>query len=411
MALIVVTYPGCNQNVRETVRALADAKLLHCLHTTLSFKESDAALALLPAGAKQELLRRRFPCPGEQIVTHPFPEVLRVLATRLRLGKLTAPGAPLNPIAVGIALDKQASHFIGRQSRAIDGVFGYEDSCLFTFRAAAAANKFKIYELTIPYWQTVIAIYNEDAERYPAWRDTWNILDSPAHFQRKTEEAELADRILCISRFVYNSLPEQLKGKARVVDYGFPPAASLDVVEGPRVQRPLRVLFVGQLTQRKGLADLFEAFKLLNRSDVKLVLLGALCAPMEFYRQQYGDFEYHAPLPHSLVMDFMKTCDVLAFPSTCEGRGLVQLEALRCGLPVIGTVSATSDDLIEDGVNGFIVPVRTPGALAQKIAWFADNPERRLEMGQQAIARAANLGWDKYHSQVIEVARELLTSK
>lgn len=407
--LIVISFQARNQNVSEAVLALESANLLNAFHTTIAFAKNNALLRFLPQKIREELRRREFECSPGKIHVHPFPEILRLVANRMQLYRLTKPEGVLGTNTVGALLDKSVAQYMYQHADELEGVFGYEDASLHAFRAAGELGKFKIYELTTPYWEKVLETVSGEVERYPMWKDTLGSIDSSeAIRERKTQEAQLADSILCISTFVRNSLPESLRKKTRIVQYGFP-AHSIDPARAPvrRADRCLRVLFVGFLSQRKGLADVFEAFKILKRSDIKLVVLGSLLAPIDFYRAQYADFEYHEPIAHCRVLDFMKTCDILVFPALCEGRGLVQLEAMSCGLPVIGTINATTDDLVDDGVDGFIVPVKSPAALAEKISWFADHPDEREEMSRRALEKSATLTWQGYRRQIIEAVTDL----
>src|SRR4029077_12459901 len=136
---------------------------------------------------------------------------------------------------------------------------------------------------------------------------------------------------------------------------------------------PLRVLFAGALTQRKGLADLFAAMKMIDSNAVELVVMGSLLRPLQWYRERFAQFVYEPPRPHRDFLQLMQSCDVFVFPSIVEGRALVQQEAMACGLPLIATKNAGADDLIDDGVTGFLVPIRSPDAIAEKISWCAAN--------------------------------------
>jgi glycosyltransferase involved in cell wall biosynthesis len=163
------------------------------------------------------------------------------------------------------------------------------------------------------------------------------------------------------------------------------------------------------MTQRKGLADLFAAMRLLGRNDVELVVLGALNAPMAFYRSQYEPFRYEGTRPHADVLEIMRSCDVLALPALVEGRALVQQEALACGLPLIVTPNTGGDDLIEEGRTGFVVPIRSPEAIADRIAWFADHRSDLPEMRRLAMRKAADTGWQHYESQVLDLVGDSFT--
>ena len=136
---------------------------------------------------------------------------------------------------------------------------------------------------------------------------------------------------------------------------------------------PLRILFAGSLSQRKGLADLFTAVKALNTRHLELHVLGSPLAPMAFYRRNAPDFVYHPTCARPEVMELMRRCDVFCLPSILEGRALVQLEALGCGLPLIVTPNAGGEDLVQEGRTGFLVPIRNPQAVAAKLQWFLDH--------------------------------------
>src|SRR3989442_15995027 len=119
--------------------------------------------------------------------------------------------------------------------------------------------------------------------------------------------------------------------------------------------------------------------KLVKPSDAELVVMGSLILPMQFYRNQCEHFIYEPPRPHPEVLRLMRTCDVLVLPSIVEGRALVQQEAMACGLPVIATKNAGGDDLIEEGRTGFLVPIRSPETIAEKINWLVADPSRIWE--------------------------------
>jgi glycosyltransferase involved in cell wall biosynthesis len=104
----------------------------------------------------------------------------------------------------------------------------------------------------------------------------------------------------------------------------------------------------------------------------------------------------------------MQTCDLLVLPSIVEGRALVQQEAMACGLPVITTRNAGADDLIVDGETGFLVPIRSPEAIAQRLHWFASNRSRLSGMGIAAQNRARELTWPGYGEKIVTAIRELI---
>jgi len=165
------------------------------------------------------------------------------------------------------------------------------------------------------------------------------------------------------------------------------------------------------MSQRKGLADLFAAVRQLGRSDIELVVMGSAIAPMEFYRRECPDFVYEPTRPHSEVLRLMQSCDVLALPSIVEGRALVMQEAMSQGLPVLITPNTGGEDLVEDGKAGFLVPIRSPEMIADRLAWFADHREDTRAMGESARAKAATYTWADYGVKVATAIKQHLARR
>jgi glycosyltransferase involved in cell wall biosynthesis len=92
----------------------------------------------------------------------------------------------------------------------------------------------------------------------------------------------------------------------------------------------------------------------------------------------------------------MAAHDVFVFPSLFEGFGLVLLEALAMGLPIITTAHTAGPDLIQDGVEGFIVPIRDAAAIAERLEQLHREPARLAEMSRAARERARQFSWGKY---------------
>jgi glycosyltransferase involved in cell wall biosynthesis len=277
-------------------------------------------------------------------------------------------------------------------------IYCYEDSALTTFGAAQKAGAKRYYELPIMFWTTTQKLLQEEATRYPHWEPTLLATrDSPAKLERKSAELSLADLVICPSRNVRKSLPAGTR--SQVAEYGCPAP-----VEGERMSRKgkrLRFLFVGAMTQRKGLADLFAAFKQLNRTDIELVVLGLPLLPLEFYRLEFPDFTYESPRSHDSVKQVMLSCDVLVLPSIVEGRAMVQTEALSCGLPIVVTANAGAEDLVEPGKTGFLVPIRDPEALAERLGWIADHRDWVTDIRPAVLEKARQSGWNRYTDAIL----------
>ena len=130
--------------------------------------------------------------------------------------------------------------------------------------------------------------------------------------------------------------------------------------------------------------------------------------------RNHGLFTQKGVQPRSSLSWFYSQGSVLVLPSIQEGLGLVQAQAMACGLPVIATTNTGAEDLFTDGVEGFIVPIRDPLAIREKIEWLLDHPERHRQMSEAAFARVQFFnGWDTYGQRCLQmyqhVARQSAT--
>lgn len=404
--MIFVSHPTGNANVRAVLGALQRSNADYSFHSTLAWGSDGAFLHSLPRKLRETLARRTYQIPPHRIARRPWREFSRLalgswLPTLIRHEQGWA-----SVDSVYRDLDAAVARQIrsGVDKRKIQAAYSYEDCALETFRACRENGIRRIYDLPIAYWETTQLLLREEAERLPHWEPTLGgTRDSDLKLERKTEELGLAEVVICPSRFVYDSLPPAARVTKRCViaEFGSPIPRSLSF-RPPHSQARLRVLFVGGMTQRKGLADLFAAMRLLKRDDLQLVVMGSPAVPLEFYRTEFPDFIYEPPRPHDQVLKLMESCDVFVLPSLVEGRALVQQEALSCGLPLIVTRNAGGEDLIEEGQTGFLVPIRSPEAIADKIAWFAEHRSELPAMREAARRKAGQYTWERYGLKVLE---------
>jgi glycosyltransferase involved in cell wall biosynthesis len=412
--MLTLSHPTGNSNIRQVALALLEAGLLEEFWTCLNWNPQTAAASLLPSGLSRQLERRAF-APELRLVTrvHPWREIGRLLAPTLRMSRLTQHEiGPLSVDQIFHSLDRKVAARLRHLPR-LRGVYAGEDGALETFRAAEKMGLRRFYDLPIAYWELGAKLLAEEAERWPQWEPTLvGTRDSAAKLARKTEELSLSEVIFVPSAFVRDSLPPAMMQSKTcfVAEFGSPPAPPLVASPDERdalINRPLRVLFAGSLTQRKGLADVFEAMRLLGRSDVELIVMGAPVVHLEFY-QRLLDFRYETPRPQSEVFRLMRECDVLVLPSMVEGRALVQQEALSCGLPLIVTPNAGGEDLIVEGHTGFLVPIRCPEIIAEKIDWFASNRNYLPEMRVAARNKALQYTWLDYRHKIATSIKQVL---
>ena len=215
---------------------------------------------------------------------------------------------------------------------------------------------------------------------------------------------DLADFVFVPSQHVRHSLtgvvPDE---KIRVINYGAPPVRSRKPVSCDS-NRPLRVLFVGALIQRKGIGYLLDAIDQLG-SQVELTIVGGRFQANSRVDEACSRWRWFESLPHSRVLDLMQEADVLVLPSLTEGCALVVLEALACGLPVIVTPNTGSLEFVRDGCEGFVVPIGSSDAIADRLNALNRDREMLAAMSRNAHATAAEKSWESYRANWADAVR------
>lgn len=407
--MILLTHPTGNQNVRQAALALASAGLLREFWTCIQWDETGVFDRLLPESIRRELRRRSFPPELRPFIRiSPWREWGRLLAARLGWAALLRSETGMFSVdAVYRALDRRVASRLSSLAN-LRAVYAYDDGALETFRAAKAAGLSTIYEHPIVHWRKVRQIQEEEAELHPEWKATLGALrDSAEKFARKDEEIALADRIVVASTFSKDSLAlaPGLSAKIHIVPYGAP-SPSVHPDNRPTNDR-LRVIFVGGLGQAKGLGYLLEAAQRHER-HIELTLVGKRLSALIPEQRVLDRHRWIPSLAHDDLLAEMSRQDVLVLPSLHEGFGLVILEAMSQGLTVITTAHTGGPDVIQDGREGFIVPIRSVDAIVEKLELLAGDRAMLTGMKEAAQKKAALLTWEGYRSRLVEVVRGCL---
>ena len=399
--MYLLSHPTGNQNMRHTALALADAGALAEAWTCLSFDPSGLLGNLLPTRLRTQAERRAFPpAVRRRLHLRPWREAARLACQRFGWR------APLrheygwcSVDAVYHDLDRRVAERLAHLD-CVSGVYAYEDAAEATFQAAHQHGMRRIYDLPIGYWRAFSQLCAEEEQREPAWAGTLvGNLDSTEKLARKDREIASADHIVVASDFTRATL-EQYPGRlprVSVVPYGAPPAFA-----GPRSwssDGPLRALYVGSLSQRKGLSYLLTAVRALG-SAVSLTVVGSRVAPCAPLDEALKQLRYLPSLPHAGILEEMRRHDVLIFPSLFEGFGLVISEAMSQGMVVITTPHTAGPDLLRDGHDGFIVPIRDADAISARLACLVQERSRLEAMGQAALERARTNTWEGFHRRL-----------
>ncbi len=170
---------------------------------------------------------------------------------------------------------------------------------------------------------------------------------------------------------------------------------------GHKTDSTFRVIQVGAISLRKGVPDLLEAFYQARLPNSKLTLVGGRLVGSGLERMLRGrpsaDIEFLEPVPQDQLRHCYQRSSVFVLASVADGFGMVVPQAMACGLPVIVTENVGASDLVRDGVNGFVVPIRSPHLIAERLRELHGNPELARRMGE-AAAQTVRTGftWSDY---------------
>jgi len=415
-SVLVVNFNAPELNALARELALA-GRLAHLVRTYVNKGRAwERALQALPLGGPlyaQTLGRRRLDEPALARRTREAG----VLADWCSALAVRAPGLP--PAwrhACAQGLHQRVREAVAREgalrAAGVGAVVAYEGFGLAAFERVRRHGGRALLSYPVAHHRRRAAIRDEELEREPSFAATWPGFDDwpPGHEQRLDEEVDAAHAVLLGSEFAAESFVAcgVPRHKLRVVPYGvdhstFHPGA--EEASERSDDGLFRVIFSGQLTQRKGLSYLLKGYAQFHRPDSRLTLVGSVVGSREPLVPWRDLFEHVPHQTRPALAEHYRRSDVFVLPTLVEGMPLVVLEAMACGLPVIVTANGPAD-IVRDGIDGFVIPERNASAVAEKLAWLHQHPQERRAMGQKAAARAREFGWPVYGQGVMRVLDE-----
>jgi glycosyltransferase involved in cell wall biosynthesis len=249
-----------------------------------------------------------------------------------------------------------------------------------------------------PNGKTLRNLFQREIEKVPeAKASLMEETEMSPLFAHNDETFAQADAVLCASSFTRHSLTAAgSKAPAHVVGYG----VDLDLFSARTAApsaAPLTVGFVGALSQRKGARYLLAALASLPKGTAKLIVYTRAAVDRDLIRGFEGvDVEIRGGLSDAALAIDMKRCDLVALPSIAEGFGLVILEAMACGVPVLCTTSTGGADFVVHRQNGLLIEPGCKAAIEQELAWALTHRDELFQIGQAARIEAAKHTWAEY---------------
>ena len=229
---------------------------------------------------------------------------------------------------------------------------------------------------------------------------------------RMLKEIEVADYISIPSTFVRDTFLENGIDRDRLIinPYGIDCNFFKPIPKNLNI--PFTVITVGTVEPRKGYHYLLEAFNKLNLLDAELRVIGQVNPYLESIKSKYKDnasIKFLGKLNRIDTAREMQRADIMVIPSLVEGLSLSILETMSSGTPVISSENAGGLDVIDDGEDGFVIPIRDIKQLKEKLEWSYSNRDKLIEMGLKA--RKKIVGYftiEKYGERAVAILNRFL---
>lgn len=257
-----------------------------------------------------------------------------------------------------------------------------------------------------PHPKLIQDIFNEEILLNPASSGSLSLelemqLDEEG-LNRLYMEAYLADYIVCASGFTRLSLIAAgiPSAKIHVIPYGIHPQHRIEPKKD--IKQRLEILFVGSITQRKGVSYLLEAIrKIQDKINIRLTIVSrGIFSDESFSEHGIHQLRLLRDISDKFLEDIYQNSHLLILPSIAEGFGQVILEAMSFGTPVITTVNTAGPDIIDHEIDGFIVPVRDAHNISKYISELYQNPERYHNMCLQALKKSRLYSWTLFGNKI-----------
>ena len=299
-----------------------------------------------------------------------------------------------------------------------NAVISYDNNSALLFEklSAECPNIIRILDVSIATRPFMQQSFKNDFEKTKAREliDNYAEIWSKESISRTYREINKADYFLAPSEVVKRSLIYcgVDESKIKIVPYGTD--CSKFVYKEKLVQSgPLKIIFVGSVDYRKGIHHLLNVISQFAADSVDVKLVGAYAQEDSIYKKYHTKSNIHfcGFVTHDILANYYHDSEEIVFPTLGEGFGMVVLEAMSCGLPVIISDLAGGNDVITEGVDGFEFKAGDEGELFEKIKWFIENRDKIPQMARNARKKAESYTWDIYSQRLQKAIDEIIEGK
>jgi len=232
--------------------------------------------------------------------------------------------------------------------------------------------------------------------------------------QKEIQEYELADFITVPSLFARQSFIKREFKTDKMFVNNFGSSSFFEPVKAKN--RKFIILYLGGLTIQKGLIHLFKALELLKwkQTDFEVWFIGKISEDIKELIPQYRreNWKFFGHINHYELPKMVSECSVMVQPSIQEGLSMVLPQAMSCGVPVIATTNTGGEDIVTNGFNGYIIPIRSPKAIADRLNILFEDNVLLKSMQENAIMFSKKIGtWDNYGDRYVAFLQKIVSEK
>jgi glycosyltransferase involved in cell wall biosynthesis len=242
-------------------------------------------------------------------------------------------------------------------------------------------------------------------------------IPSEKMIKKEIEEYDLADCIIVPSDFAKNTFLKFGISEKKVIKipYGVDLKEFYKIKDYKSHDDKFRIISTGTLCVRKGIQYLIQAFIELDLINSELVFVGPTNVEMKDYLNKYKKFKnikFVSKQRQDRLKYFYNKSDLNVQCSIEDGFGMVIPQAMACGLPVICTENTGGSEIIDDGVDGYVIPIRNINILKNKIKELYSDRKKLNQMSFKAHEKSIKkLSWEKYGETVVETYKNLIKKK
>ncbi len=319
-------------------------------------------------------------------------------------GPLVSLFHPSNRYLLGEIADRYVAY---RLKAGVDFVIAESNMALHTIRKSKKIGAISVVDRTNSHIEFQVKLLREEYKKFGQ-----KFAIDKRVIEKNVQEYKETDYIFVLSSFVKESFLKK----------GIPEHKLVLVPSGIDIKRfkPLkkrdkifRIIFCGGLNLKKGVQYLLQAYSELQLKNSELVLIGPVSTSIESILAEYRGYYTHIGwVPRNLLYRYFSQGSVFVLPSIEEGLAKVIMEAMACGLPVIATTNTGAADIIRNGKEGFVIPIRNIRALKEKIIYFYENPQMGKKMGENARKRIeSNFTLEHYVQRVVKACERILKGR